>query len=251
MISSALVPIADTVSALGPVQPHTGLLPAFLDPQNILEWLGPWAVVGVCLIVFIETGLLVGFFLPGDSLLFTAGLFTASGHLLLSPGNPIPVWMLGLFVFISAFAGDQLGFYIGHKAGPAVFKRPNSRLFRHEYVDKAHSFFERYGGRSVILARFVPVVRTFTPVIAGVAKMPYRTFITFNLIGAFLWGVGVTMLGFWLGQIAWVGENIDLIFILIVALSVIPIAVELLKARRTGKISGAEKFSRAWNDDGN
>lgn len=243
MISSALT---DVVSAIGPVQ--TGLLPAFLDPQSIIEWMGPWAVVGICAVIFIETGLLVGFFLPGDSMLFTAGLFSASGHLVLSPGNPIPVWLLGLFVFASAFIGDQVGYLIGHKAGPAVFRKPDSRFFRAEYVDNAHAFFERFGGRAVILARFVPIVRTFVPVIAGVAKMHYRTFIAFNLIGAFVWGVGVTLLGFWLGQFAWVGDNIDLIFLVVVLLSVIPIGIELLRARRRGKVDGADKLSQAIDE---
>lgn len=200
-----------------------------LDPQSLLSSLG---ALGVFLVLFAETGLLVGFFLPGDSLLFTAGLLTATGTI------QVPIGVLGLCVFIAAFAGDQVGYYIGHRAGPAVFRRPESRLFRQEYVDRAHEFFERFGGRAVILARFVPIVRTFVPVIAGVARMPYRTFITYNVVGALLWGVGVTLLGFWLGQFDWVGRNIDIIFIVIVAISVIPIAIELLKARRTSRQSG-------------
>ncbi|GGC91764.1 hypothetical protein GCM10011512_18540 [Tersicoccus solisilvae] len=224
------------LSALS-VRPVAGILPDWLDPNVFLRdpALAPWIVLLVCAIVFAETGLLVGFFLPGDSLLFTAGLLTATGTI------QVPIIVLGLCVFIAAFAGDQVGYYIGHRAGPAVFRRPDSRLFRQEYVDRAHEFFERFGGRAVILARFVPIVRTFTPVIAGVAKMPYRTFITYNVVGALLWGVGVTLLGFWLGQFAWVGENIDIIFIVIVALSVIPIAVELLKARRTNRAAERER----------
>ncbi|MEH0109230.1 VTT domain-containing protein [Tersicoccus sp. MR15.9] len=214
--------------------PVAGILPDWLDPNVFLRnpALAPWIVLLVCAFVFAETGLLVGFFLPGDSLLFTAGLLVATGTI------GVPIVVLGLCVFVAAFAGDQVGYYIGHRVGPAVFRRPDSRLFRKEYVDRAHEFFERFGGRAVILARFVPIVRTFVPVIAGVAKMPYRTFITFNVIGALLWGVGVTLLGFWLGQFDWVGRNIDVIFIVIVAVSVIPIAVELLKARRTGRQSG-------------
>ncbi|PCC25731.1 hypothetical protein CIK75_08105 [Glutamicibacter sp. BW78] len=205
-----------------------GLLPDFLNPDVFLRdpRLAPWIVLLVCGIVFAETGLLVGFFLPGDSMLFTAGLLVATGAI------DVNLWVFAGCVFLAAFAGDQTGYLIGHKAGPAVFNKPDSRFFRKEYVDKAHEFFERFGGRAVILARFVPIVRTFVPVIAGVAKMHYRTFIAFNLVGALLWGVGVTLLGHWLGQYAWVGNNIDIIFVAIVLLSVVPIAVELIKARR-------------------
>lgn len=206
--------------------PSLGILPDWLNPDVFLRdpALAPWIILVVCGIVFVETGLLVGFFLPGDSLLFTAGLLVATGAL------DIPLWFFAACVFIAAFLGDQTGYLIGHKAGPAIFKRPESRLFKQSHVDKAHEFFERFGGRSVVLARFVPIVRTFVPVVAGVAKMPYKTFILFNLLGAFLWGVGVTLLGFWLGQYKWVGDNIDIIFITIVFVSVLPMIIELSKA---------------------
>lgn len=214
-------------AAFGPVRPPTSsLLPEWLDPQVFLAdpALGPWVVLLVCGIVFAETGLLVGFFLPGDSLLFTAGLLVATGTI------NINVWLLSLLIFISAFVGDQTGYYIGKKAGPAVFKRPNSRLFKQENVRRAEVFFERHGGKAVILARFVPVVRTFTPVVAGVARMNYRTFVAFNVIGAFVWGVGVTMLGYVLGdRVPFVRENLDLIFVGVVVLSVIPIVLEVLR----------------------
>ncbi|MGO2003908.1 MULTISPECIES: VTT domain-containing protein [Micrococcaceae] len=222
----ALSPALDAAVTLQPQM--AGLLPDFLNPDVFLRdpRLAPWIVLLVCGIVFAETGLLVGFFLPGDSMLFTAGLLVATGAI------DVNLWVFAGCVFLAAFAGDQTGYLIGHKAGPAVFNKPDSRFFRKEYVDKAHEFFERFGGRAVILARFVPIVRTFVPVIAGVAKMHYRTFIAFNLVGALLWGVGVTLLGHWLGQYAWVGNNIDIIFVAIVLLSVVPIAVELIKARR-------------------
>ncbi|MGP5725225.1 VTT domain-containing protein [Arthrobacter rhombi] len=222
----ALSPALDAAVTLQPQM--AGLLPDFLNPDVFLRdpRLAPWIVLLVCGIVFAETGLLVGFFLPGDSMLFTAGLLVATGAI------DVNLWVFAGCVFLAAFAGDQTGYLIGHKAGPAVFNKPDSRFFRKEYVDKAHEFFERFGGRAVILARFVPIVRTFLPVIAGVAKMHYRTFIAFNLVGALLWGVGVTLLGHWLGQYAWVGNNIDIIFVAIVLLSVVPIAVELIKARR-------------------
>lgn len=222
----ALSPALDAAVTLHPQM--AGLLPDFLNPDVFLRdpRLAPWIVLLVCGIVFAETGLLVGFFLPGDSMLFTAGLLVATGAI------DVNLWVFAGCVFLAAFAGDQTGYLIGHKAGPSVFNKPDSRFFRKEYVDKAHEFFERFGGRAVILARFVPIVRTFVPVIAGVAKMHYRTFIAFNLVGALLWGVGVTLMGHWLGQYAWVGNNIDIIFVAIVLLSIVPIAVELIKARR-------------------
>ncbi|MCQ1945747.1 DedA family protein [Arthrobacter sp. zg-Y1171] len=204
----------------------SSLLPEWLDPQVFLAdpALAPWVVLMVCGIVFAETGLLIGFFLPGDSLLFTAGLLVATGTI------DINVWLLAVLVFISAFVGDQTGYYIGRKAGPAVFNRPDSRLFKRENVRRAQVFFDHHGGKAVILARFVPVVRTFTPVVAGVAEMKYKAFVSFNAVGAFVWGVGVTLLGYVLGdRVPFVRENLDLIFVAVVVLSVIPIVIEVLR----------------------
>jgi membrane-associated protein len=200
----------------------------WLDPNEFLRdpAIGPWVVGIVCAFLFIETGLLVGFFLPGDSLLFTAGLLVSTGT------SQVNILVLAGAAFLAAFIGDQTGYLIGRKAGPAVFNKPESRLMRREYVDKAHGFFEKYGRRSVVLARFVPIVRTFLPVTAGVAQMTYRSLIAFNAIGALLWGVGVTLLGYWLGRYDWIGTNIDLIFAVIVLASFIPIGVELLKNGR-------------------
>jgi membrane-associated protein len=219
-------PVAFTAGFL--VHPVTGLLPPWLDPNEFLRdpALGPWIVAVVCAFLFVETGLLVGFFLPGDSLLFTAGLLVATGTV------HVNILLLAAAAFAAAFAGDQTGYLIGRKAGPAVFRKEDSRFMKREYVDKAHGFFEKYGRRSVVLARFVPIVRTFLPVTAGVARMSYRAFIIFNAIGALLWGVGVTLLGYWLGRYGWIGANIDLIFIVIVLVSFIPIGIELLKNRK-------------------
>ncbi|KAD4060210.1 hypothetical protein GD627_03900 [Arthrobacter yangruifuii] len=221
------VTLSAATAVSGPVRPPTSsLLPEWLDPQVFLAdpALGPWVVLMVCGIVFAETGLLIGFFLPGDSLLFTAGLLVATGTI------DINVWLLAVLVFICAFAGDQTGYYIGRKAGPAVFNRPDSRLFKRENVRRAQVFFDRHGGKAVILARFVPVVRTFTPVVAGVAEMNYKAFVSFNAVGAFLWGVGVTLLGYVLGdRVPFVRENLDLIFVGVVLLSVIPIVIEVLR----------------------
>jgi membrane-associated protein len=203
----------------------SALGPSWLDPETIIKSFGGLAVLGVCLMVFAESGLLIGFFLPGDSLLFTAGLLVSTGVI------DFPIWALCPLVTIAAIAGDQVGYYLGKKAGPAIFKRPDSRLFRQEYVDKAYSFFDRYGARTIVLARFVPIIRTFAPVVAGVGRMKYRTFVTYNVIGGVLWGTGVTLLGYFLGRIEFIQHNIEYIAILIVALSLIPVALELMKAR--------------------
>ena len=199
--------------------------PARLAPDSVLPWFGPLAVHGVLALVFAETGLLVGFCLPGDPLLFTAGLLTVTGFI------TMPVQLLCGLVFLAAFVGDQVGFMIGRRAGPRVFTRPDSRLFRQEHVDKTNAFFTRYGGPAVVLARFVPIVRTFAPVAAGIGGMRYRQFVGFNAIGAFAWGTGVTLLGAWLGQLAFVRANIELILIAIVAISVVPIIAQVLRTR--------------------
>ena len=187
--------------------------------------LGFWVVVIACAIIFAETGLLVGFFLPGDSLLFTAGLLVSTGAM------PVNIWVLMVLLIVSGFIGNQLGYFIGYKAGPAIFNKPESKLFKKQHVDSAHAFFEKHGGKALILARFVPIVRTFVPVIVGVAKMDMRKFVLFNAIGAVLWAGGVTLLGYILGDnVPWVRDNLDIIFIGIVALSVIPIGIEFIKA---------------------
>lgn len=207
--------------------PSLAILPDWLDPMQILDKpaLGFWVVIIACAIIFAETGLLVGFFLPGDSLLFTAGLLVSTGAM------PINIWALMAMLIVSGFLGDRLGYYIGYKAGPSIFNKPDSRFFKREYVEKAHSFFERHGGKALVLARFVPIMRTFVPVIVGVAKMDMRKFLFFNALGAVLWAGGVTYLGYFLGnKVPWVRDNLDVIFIAIVAISVIPIGIEFLKA---------------------
>lgn len=207
--------------------PSLSILPDWLDPMTILDnpAIGAWVVVLACGIIFAETGLLVGFFLPGDSLLFTAGLLVSTGAM------PVNIWVLMGLLIVSGFVGNQLGYFIGYKAGPSIFNKPDSRLFKKQHVDSAHAFFEKHGGKALILARFVPIVRTFVPVIVGVAKMDIKKFVLFNAIGAVLWAGGVTLLGYILGnRVPWVRDNLDIIFIAIVAISVIPIIVELLKA---------------------
>jgi membrane-associated protein len=196
---------------------------SWLDAQHLISTFG---LIGLLVIVFAECGLLVGFFLPGDSLLFTAGLLISQGKF------HQPLALVCLLVAVAAVAGNQVGYEIGRRAGPAVFNKPDSRLFRRDYVDKTNAFFERYGARAIIMARFVPIVRTFITVMAGAGRMDYRKYTVFSLIGAVVWGVGVTLLGYWLGGVQFVADHIELILIAIVVLSVIPIVVELLRARR-------------------
>ena len=203
----------------------------FLDAEWLIAWFGPLVLVGVAAVVFIETGLLVLSFLPGDSLLFTVGLLTATGFI------DFPLWVTVLVIFVAAFAGDQLAYFIGRKAGPAVFKREQSRFFNPENVERTNQFFEKHGGKAIILARFLPIFRAFVPVAAGVGRMRYRTFITFNLIGAFAWGVGLTLVGFFLGQIDFVAEYSEYFIIGIVLLSGIPILMELYRAGKV-KLAG-------------
>ncbi|MFB7322808.1 DedA family protein [Streptomyces sp. NPDC056190] len=200
--------------------------PSWLDPNHLLNSFGIW---GLLLIVFAESGLLIGFFLPGDSLLFTCGLLITSKQL------DFPLWGAIGLICLAAILGDQAGYMFGKKVGPSLFNRPDSRLFKQENVTKAHEFFEKYGPKSLVLARFVPIVRTFTPIIAGVSGMRYRSFLVFNIIGGVLWGAGVTLLGSWLGNIGFVKNNIEAILILIVLVSVVPIIIEFLRARSKAK----------------
>lgn len=227
---------ADTLHAMTRVPvPTASFLPDWLNPQIFLAdpALAPWVVLLVCGIVFAETGLLVGFFLPGDSLLFTAGLLVATGTI------KVNIVALITLVVISAIIGNQCGYLIGRKAGPALFNRPESRLFKHENVEKAHIFFEKHGGKALILARFVPIIRTFVPVIVGVAEYDRKKFFLFNVIGGVLWGGGVTLLGYVLGdRVPWVSKNLDLIFIVIVLVSVLPILIEGIKGYLDRKKSG-------------
>jgi len=206
-----------TVYALGP---------EWLKPDTILQWLGPWALVGLAVIVFAECGLLLGFFLPGDSLLFTAGLFVADGAI------ATPLWAVCALLVVAAVLGNACGYWIGRSAGPAVFDKPRSRLFKPQHVAKTQEFFDRYGNRAIVLGRFVPIVRTFITVMAGVGRMDARRYLTYSVIGGVAWAAGVTLLGFWLGQFDFVKANIELMLVAIVLLSVLPMVVEVLRARR-------------------
>ncbi|WP_066587267.1 DedA family protein [Cellulomonas timonensis] len=216
------------MSALAAALPALGSVPAlgpdFLNAEHLIESFGTYALIGVAIVVFIETGLLFPL-LPGDSLLFTAGMLVAQDQM------NVPLWALCLLLFVAAFAGDQVGFLIGRKAGPKIFNKPDSRFFKQQYIDQTYAYFDKYGGRTIIVARFVPFVRTYAPVAAGVGNMTYRHFVAYNVIGAFIWGVGVTVLGYLLGNVTFIKDNIELILVGIVGISVIPVFVELLRAR--------------------
>ena len=195
---------------------------------NLESWLRSGGIWLLAAIVFAESGLFVGFFLPGDSLLFLAGFYTVAGR-----GNYLPsLPVTALVVFVAAVLGDQVGYLFGRKVGPSLFHRPESRFFKPAHVERSHAFLEKHGSKTIVMARFVPVVRTFAPIVAGVGKMKYRTFATFNLIGGFAWAVGVTTLGHFLGNITWVKNNIEVASVGVVALSLVPIVIEFLRHRR-------------------
>jgi membrane-associated protein len=215
---------------------HTAVVP-WLDPVLLINGFGPWALLGVCAIVFAETGLLVGFLLPGDTLLVITGLLTYAGVI------QIDIWWVALAIGFAAFLGGESGFLIGRKFGPRVFERKESGLFSIKNVERTNAFFVRFGGVAVIVARFVPIVRTFAPVAAGVGHMDYRKYSLYNLIGALLWGAGLTFGGYFLGYIppvaAFVRDYIDLILLGAVFITLIPTVYHYLqsvvKARRASR----------------
>lgn len=190
------------------------LLEQLYDVRGLIEWGG---TVLVCLIVFVETGMFVGFFLPGDSLLVTAGVFAGAGHLKLAS-------LLSL-VTLCAIAGDQLGYFIGHKAGQGLYSRPDSRFFKRKYLEEAHEFYEHYGGKTVIMARFLPIIRTFCPPVAGAARMSYRRYLTYDILGGFLWVWGMVLVGYTLGRtVPNVDKKIHYIIAGVIVVSFLPAA---------------------------
>jgi membrane-associated protein len=197
--------------------------PGVLAPEQLIATFG---MIGIMVAVFAESGLFFGFFLPGDSLLFTTGLLVAAGTL------TIPLWLTCLLIIVAAIAGDQVGYLFGRRVGPALFRRSDARFFKQKYLTRAEEFFTKHGPRSVVLARFVPIVRTFTPIVAGAGSMAYRTFVVYNVIGGVLWGISVTVAGYFLGQLPFVANNIELILVGIIAVSFIPVVIQFLRSRR-------------------
>ena len=213
-------------------------------PEFWLEKAGASAFWVITAIIFAESGLFFGFFLPGDSLLFLAGFMTSSGADAFTQAGaagealrPVYDHMPHLFVmlpvfFLAAVAGDQVGYLFGRKVGPAIFTREDSRFFKQSHVTKAHEFLERYGPKTIFLARFVPIVRTFAPIVAGVGEMKYSTFLRWNVLGALAWACGITTLGAVLGNVGLVRDHIEIAILGIVALSLSPMIVEVVRARR-------------------
>lgn len=220
----------------------------YLNPKIIIETLlakgGTFVYVGLVFIVFAETGLAVGFFLPGDSLLVVAGLFAATGKL--------NVAVLLSSLFVAAVVGDAVGYYTGARMGPKLFRRQKSLLFRPSHLQRAHEFYEKYGGKTIIIARFVPIVRTFAPIVAGAAQMPYRKFVVFNVLGGFLWVFSMVLAGYYLGTLLRdklginLDEHIEWVIIIVVFLSLTPPIFEYLKSRLEKKKSA----SREQRSDG-
>ena len=191
------------------------------DVQGLIQWGG---MVMLCTIVFVETGLFVGFFLPGDSLLVSAGIFAAGGHLHLAS--------LLILLSICAVVGDQVGYYIGRKAGRALFKRENSFLFKRRHLERAHEFYEKYGAKTIVIARFVPIIRTFAPAVAGAALMNYRRFVTYNVFGGVLWVFSTVLGGYFLGSaIPNINKHIHLVIAIVIFLSILPGIIEVVKAK--------------------
>jgi membrane-associated protein len=210
----------------------------WLQPETLISSFGIYALVGVCAIVFIETGLLIGFFLPGDSLLFVTGLLISTGDVVFPVGGemvPVPIWIACAAISISAWLGDQTGYWIGRKVGPAIFNKTDSKFFSQKNVSATNAFFEKYGAKAIILAHFVPVMRTFVPVAAGIGQMNYKRFLKYNVYGVIGWGTMVTLLGYWLGKIPFVAQHVEYFTIAFVVISTIPIVMEVVKTRREHK----------------
>jgi membrane-associated protein len=209
--------------------------PQWLDPQN-LDKLGAAAFWVAMAIIFAECGLLIGFFLPGDSLLFMVGLFVAkpvegsTAHVI-----DMPIQVACLLLTLAAILGNLSGYWIGYRAGPSLFAKPDSRLFRREYVDKTEQFFARYGARAIVMARFVPIVRTFITAMAGVGRMDLRQYAVYSTIGGIIWATGVTLLGYYLGNVQFIQDNLEIILLSIIAVSILPMVAEYFKHRRENR----------------
>lgn len=198
------------------------LLSRLYDVEAIIRWGG---LAMICAVVFAEIGLMVGFFLPGDSLLVTAGVFAAAGHL--------DVYSMLILVSLCAVVGDQLGYFIGQKTGPALFTREDSLLFKRSHILRAQAFYEKYGAKTIVIARFVPVVRTFAPVVAGVGQMQYRRFVRYNVFGGILWVASMVLTGYLIGTaVPDINEHIHVVIAVVIFLSILPAIIEVMRSRR-------------------
>ena len=204
------------------------LLHFLRDPRALVQAAG---YVGLTLIIFTETGLLVGFFLPGDSLLVTAGLLASQ------PQFGLNVYVMGVILSIAAIVGDTVGYHIGKYSGPRIFNREDSLFFNKKHLYRAHEFYERHGGKTIVLARFMPIVRTFAPVVAGVADMRYRDFIAYNVFGGIFWVWSMLFTGYWLGRyVPGIDKHIDKVIIIVIFLSILPGIIGWIRERRNSKL---------------
>ncbi len=194
--------------------------------QGIEQMIAAGGLMVLVAIVFAETGLLAGFFLPGDSLLVTAGFLASRG--IVSEEPLLNIFTLNIALILAAIVGDQVGFWLGTKTGPRIFDKPDNRFFKKKYVIEAHAFYEKHGGKAIIIARFIPIMRTFVPFIAGVAQMSYRKFVGFNIIGGVLWVLSMTLIGFFLGNSPW-GEKIHVIILVVIGVSMLPLLIALFR----------------------
>jgi membrane-associated protein len=231
----------DTTTAVSAAATQLALMPDFLDPIKLIGYFGTWALVGLLVVIFVESGVLFPV-LPGDTLLFVAGML-AAGTAAAGQAN-FKLWQLLVFIPIAAILGGQVGYFIGRYLGTAMFK-PNARFLKQRYLDEAHVFFEQRGPFAIVLARFVPIVRTLAPITAGAARMGYGAFTLFNVIGAVVWGVGLTLLGYGLGQFEIIQKLLEPIFILIALVSVMPMFIEWYKRRRAAKRTAGEPAPEA------
>lgn len=233
-----------TTTALAAAPPVHALLPDFLDAQHLIDSFGTAALIGILVVIFVEVGLLFPI-LPGDSMLFTAGALVAQNSLDIGIG----IWPLSIILVLTAFAGTQCGYWIGRTLGPKVFSRPDSRFFKQRYIDQTYAYFDRYGGRTLVVAQFIPFVRTYASVAAGVGRMPYRHFVRFNAIGVVLWAGGVTWLGYALGNVTFIKDNIEALLVLVVLVSVLPVVFEVGRKHRKAKAAAAAGLPTTDRDE--
>lgn len=208
------------------------------DPEGLQKLIAAGGYLLLFAIIFAETGLLIGFFLPGDSLLFIAGFYVASTA---DGPHPMSLPLLMFLLCVAAIVGDTVGYFIGRKAGPAIFSRPDSRFFKRKHLDSAHEFYEKHGPKTIVLARFVPIVRTFAPTVAGAAGMNYRQFLIYNVVGGIGWICSMLLLGYYLGKIPAVKDNLDKAVLGIVFLSILPMIIHALKERKISKTNAAAR----------
>lgn len=207
---------------------------------NIISLFGAWTYVILFAVIFAETGLVVMPFLPGDSLLFAVGALASGGFL--------DIWMVYIVMLVAAVLGDTINYWIGHHVGPKVFAKENSRLFNKAYLEKTREFYEKHGGKTIIFARFLPIIRTFAPFVAGIGKMHYNTFLLYNVLGAFIWVTSLTFAGYFFGGLPFVKENFEYVIFGIIALSLVPLLVEYIKHKRGPKVSKKQLGNATYKD---